>query len=124
MAININAFIDVALEKIRKFAGKRKIILSSFTPDVCILLSIKQAAYPVMFITNAGKPPVQDQELRGASLQAAVQFARIWNLSGIVLACENFLYCPRLVQFVKNKGLVCASYGLLNNDPKNARVSD
>ncbi|KAG8419420.1 hypothetical protein J3458_004288 [Metarhizium acridum] len=120
VAININDFIDVALTAVRKFGGKRQIILSSFTPEVCILLSVKQSAYPVMFITNAGKVPMQDQELRAASLQAAVHFARLWNLSGIVFACETFLHCPRLVQFVKNMGLKCASYGLLNNDPANA----
>lgn len=76
-----------------------------------------------MFITNAGKVPMADKELRVASLQVGVQFARLWNLAGVVFACEALLYCPRLVQFVKNAGLVCASYGLLNNEPMLARVS-
>jgi glycerophosphodiester phosphodiesterase len=76
-----------------------------------------------MFITNAGKVPMTDLELRAASLQMAVQFARCWDLAGVVFACEALLYCPRFVRFVKNAGLVCASYGLLNNDPINARVS-
>lgn len=74
-----------------------------------------------MFITNAGKVPMADKELRAASLQVGVQFARLWNLAGVVFACEALLYCPRLVQFVKNAGLVCASYGLLNNEPVLAR---
>lgn len=113
----------MALDKLQKLAGPRPIILSSFTPEVCILLSVKQKAYPVMFITNAGKAPVHDKELRAASLQAAVHFARTWNLAGIVFACETLLYCPRLVAFVKNMGLICASYGLLNSEPKSARVS-
>lgn len=122
VALKINTFIDVALEKLEKHAGKRSIILSSFTPEVCILLSMKQTAYPVMLITNAGKTPAQDKELRGSSLQAAVHFARMWKLDGVVLACETFLYCPRLVQFVKNMGLTCASYGVLNNEPVNAKA--
>ncbi|KAM0257955.1 hypothetical protein ACHAQJ_004114 [Trichoderma viride] len=121
VTIDINTFIDVALDKIQRLAGNRPIILSSFTPEVCILLSVKQKTYPVMFITNAGKVPMTDRELRAASLQMAVQFARRWNLAGVVFACEALLYCPRLVRFVKNAGLVCASYGLLNNDPINAR---
>ncbi|GAO19066.1 hypothetical protein UVI_02063120 [Ustilaginoidea virens] len=75
-----------------------------------------------MLITNAGKTPAQDKELRGSSLQAAVHFARMWKLDGVVLACETFLYCPRLVQFVKNMGLTCASYGVLNNEPVNAKA--
>lgn len=76
-----------------------------------------------MFISNAGKVPMADKELRVASLQVGVQFARLWNLAGVVFACEALLYCPRLVRFVKNAGLVCASYGLLNNEPSLARVS-
>lgn len=123
VAIDINTFVDTALAKIEKLAGDRSIILSSFTPEVCILLSMKQSTYPVMFITNAGKVPMADRDLRAASLQMAMKFARNWNLDGLVLACETFLYCPRLIQFVRNAGLVCASYGLLNNDPVNARVS-
>ncbi|EHK49560.1 hypothetical protein TRIATDRAFT_172014, partial [Trichoderma atroviride IMI 206040] len=121
VTIDINTFVDVALEKIQRLAGKRPIILSSFTPEVCILLSVKQKTYPVMFISNAGKVPMADKELRVASLQVGVQFARLWNLAGVVFACEALLYCPRLVQFVKDAGLVCASYGLLNNEPIHAR---
>lgn len=113
----------MALEKIKKLAGRRPIILSSFTPEVCILLKLKQSAYPVLLITNAGKLPLFDKELRAASLQMGMQFAKRWQLSGLVLACDAFLLCPRLISFVKNAGLVCASYGLGNNDPANAKVS-
>ncbi|XWX01655.1 hypothetical protein V2A60_009683 [Cordyceps javanica] len=122
VTIDINTFVDVTLEKIKRLAGRRPIILSSFTPEVCILLKLKQSAYPVMLITNAGKVPMADKELRAASLQMGLQFARCWQLSGIVLACDTFLLCPRLISFVKNAGLVCASYGLGNNDPENAKI--
>lgn len=123
VTIDINTFIDTALEKLQRLAGRRPIMLSSFTPEVCILLSLKQKAYPVLFITNAGKVPMADRELRAASLQMGVHFARRWHLDGIVLACETFLHCPRFIKFVQNAGLVCASYGLLNNDPTSSRVS-
>jgi glycerophosphodiester phosphodiesterase len=123
VAIELNTFIDVALDKIYRFAGDRTIILSSFTPEVCILLAIKQQAYPVMFITNAGKPPMTDMEMRAGSLKVAVRFAKHWNLSGVVFASETLILCPRLVNYVKMSGLSCASYGSLNNIPENARVS-
>jgi len=83
---------------------------------------MKQQAYPVFFITNAGKVPMIDLEVRAASLQVAVQFARRWNLAGVVFACEALLLCPRLVGFVKARNLVCASYGVMNNEPKNVKV--
>ncbi|KAM3546430.1 hypothetical protein ARSEF1564_000705 [Beauveria bassiana] len=124
VTIDINTFVDVALEKIKRLASRRPIILSSFTPEICILLKFKQNAYPVLFITNAGKLPMMDKELRAASLQIALKFARCWQLSGLVLACDTFLLCPRLISLVQNAGLVCASYGLGNNEPVNAKIQD
>lgn len=64
-----------------------------------------------------------DMEVRAASVQVAVRFARRWNLAGIVFACEPLLLCSRLVGFVKARGLVCASYGVLNNEPEMVKVS-
>lgn len=119
----MNTFIDVALEKIFQFGGSREIILSSFTPEVCILLALKQNKYPVMFITNAGKAPMNDMEKRAESLQVAVRFAKYWRLAGVAFACETLLLAPRLIQYVKDQGLICASYGLLNNKPECAKVS-
>jgi glycerophosphodiester phosphodiesterase len=123
VAIELNTFIDTSLETIYRFAGDRTIILSSFTPEVCILLSVKQQTYPVVFITNAGKPPMMDLEMRASSLQVAVRFAKLWNLSGAVFASETLIMCPRLIKYVKRAGLSCSSYGLLNNIPDNAKVS-
>ncbi|RHZ73684.1 hypothetical protein CDV55_106188 [Aspergillus turcosus] len=123
LAIEINTFVDRILEKILLHArNTRNIILSSFTPEVCILLAFKQRVYPVMFITNAGKPPVTDLETRASSLQSAVCFAKRWSLAGIVFASETLISCPRLIRYVKESRLVCGSYGLQNNIPENAIV--
>ncbi|KND88636.1 Glycerophosphodiester phosphodiesterase GDE1 [Tolypocladium ophioglossoides CBS 100239] len=122
VGIDMNTFVDAILAKLDRLGGERRIMLTSFTPEICILLAWKQRAYPVMFITNAGKLPAADLEVRAASLQVAVHFAKRWNLAGVVFACETLLLCPRLVQFVKGAGLVCASYGLLNNIPDNSKM--
>ncbi|OIW26064.1 GDPD-domain-containing protein [Coniochaeta ligniaria NRRL 30616] len=122
VAIELNTFVDVALNAIHQHAGNRQIILSSFTPEICMLLSLKQKAYPVFFITNAGKVPMADMERRAASVKVGVRFAQRWNLAGVVFACEPILLCPRLVGYVKNRGLVCATYGTLNNVPENVKV--
>ncbi|GAM89319.1 hypothetical protein ANO11243_073560 [Dothideomycetidae sp. 11243] len=71
-----------------------------------------------MFITNAGKVPMVDMEKRAQSLQVAVAFAQRWGLAGLVFACDVFLLCPRLIRYVKNRGLKCASYGPPNNVPE------
>ncbi|KJK61434.1 Glycerophosphodiester phosphodiesterase domain protein [Aspergillus parasiticus SU-1] len=123
VAIEINTFIDKALERLFSYGNKKRtIILSSFTPEICILLAIKQQTYPVMFITNAGKPPVTDREMRAASIQSAVRFAKRWNLSGLVFASEALVMCPRLVRYVQRSGLLCGSYGSQNNIPENAKA--
>jgi glycerophosphodiester phosphodiesterase len=115
ITIELNTFVDVVLENLHHHAGSRHIMLSSFTPEICILLAIKQKAYPIFFITNAGKVPMSDMDVRAANLQSALHFAERWRLTGVVLACETLLLCPRLVSLIKARGLVCGTYGPQNN---------
>ncbi|CAN9134132.1 Glycerophosphodiester phosphodiesterase [Alternaria arborescens] len=116
-AVELNSFVDTVLEKVYDKMGKRNIIFSSFNPDICLMLSFKQPSIPVLFLTDAGTSPVGD--VRAASLQEAIRFASRWNLLGVVSAATPLVMCPRLVKVVKESGLVCVSYGMLNNDPKN-----
>lgn len=122
ISIDINIFVDTILDVIAHFGRGRNIILSSFTPDICILLAIKQKLYPVLFVTNAGKRPLSDKERRAGSLQIAVRFAKQWGLAGIVVAADSLLMCPRLIKSIKNQGLICGTYNGLNNEPGNVEV--
>jgi glycerophosphodiester phosphodiesterase len=121
-AVELNSFVDTVLQKVYDKMGKRNCIFSSFNPDICLMLSFKQPSIPVLFLTDAGTSPVGD--IRAASLQEAIRFASRWNLLGIVSSAEPLVMCPRLVKVVKESGLVCVSYGTLNNDPNNVMVSD
>ncbi|RDA88495.1 hypothetical protein CP532_6677 [Ophiocordyceps camponoti-leonardi (nom. inval.)] len=114
-AVELNSFCDTVLAKVYDLAGQRHIIFSSFNPDVCLCLSFKQPSIPILFLTDAGCSSVGD--IRASSLQEAVRFASRWNLLGIVSAAEPLINSPRLVRVVKELGLVCVSYGVLNNDP-------
>ena len=40
----------------------------------------------------------------------------------MVTAAEPLVLSPRLVKVVKESGLVCVSYGVLNNDPGNVQL--
>ncbi|PSN75562.1 Glycerophosphoryl diester phosphodiesterase [Corynespora cassiicola Philippines] len=122
VSIEINIFVDTILDKIASFGRGRNIILSSLTPDICILLAIKQNAYPVIFITNAGKLPLSDKEKRAGSLQVAVRFAKQWGLAGVVTAADPLIMCPRLVEFIKSQGLICRTYNGLNKEPANVEI--
>ncbi|EGY20009.1 hypothetical protein VD0002_g8573 [Verticillium dahliae] len=113
-AVELNSFCDTVLSKVYDLAENRQIIFSSFNPDICLCLSFKQPSIPIMFLTDAGASPVGD--VRASSLQEAVRFASRWNLIGIVSTAEPFVNSPRLVKVVKESGLLCVSYGALNND--------
>ncbi|KAI4121970.1 MAG: hypothetical protein LQ338_006067 [Usnochroma carphineum] len=119
-AVELNSFVDTVLTKVYDLGGNRPIIFSSFNPDICLLLSFKQPSIPILFLTDAGTSPVGD--VRASSLQEAIRFASRWNLLGIVSAAEPLVLCPRLVKVVKESGLVCVSYGTLNNDAEKVKL--
>ncbi|KAF9886387.1 Glycerophosphocholine phosphodiesterase [Aspergillus nanangensis] len=118
-AVELNSFVDTVLTKAYDMGHGRNMIFSSFNPDICLLLSFKQPSIPVLFLTDAGASPVGD--IRAASLQEAIRFASRWNLLGIVSQAEALVLCPRLVRVVKGSGLVCVSYGTMNNEPTNVK---
>lgn len=122
-AVELNSFCDAVLAKVYDHLGRqrRRVIFSSFNPDVCLCLSFKQPSVPILFLTDAGSCEVGD--VRATSLQEAVRFARRWNLLGIVSAAEPFVISPRLVRVVKESGLVCVSYGVQNNRTELVEVS-
>lgn len=119
-AIEINLFVDTILSMVYRLAGNRNITFSSFSPEICILLAIKQQRYPVMFITKAGNVPTGD--IRTSSLQQAVRFAKAWGLAGIVSLIKPLQICPRLVGYIKQHGLIVAAYGTASDDPDTVKV--
>ena len=119
-AVELNSFVDTVLTQVYDLGKTRNIIFSSFHPDICLLLSFKQPSIPIFFLTDAGTSPVGD--IRASSLQEAIRFASRWNLLGVVTAAEPLVISSRLVRVVKESGLVCVSYGTLNNDPENVKL--
>jgi len=55
-------------------------------------------------------------------MQEALKFAQAWDLDGIVLGCEPLVYGPKLIGHTHDQGLVCLSYGGMNNVPEKAKV--
>ncbi|AAS54713.2 AGR223Wp [Eremothecium gossypii ATCC 10895] len=120
IAVEMNHWIDTVLEVVYDNVEGRDVIFSSFQPDVCLMLSLKQPSFPILFLTEGGTAKRCD--IRAASLQNAIRFAHRWNLLGIVSAAAPIVIAPRLAQIVKSSGLVCVTYGVENNDPEIARV--
>ena len=120
-ALEVNHVVDTVLQVVYRLAGERTIFFSSFSPEICILLSRKQDCYPVYFLTESGHIPSADA--RADSLQEAIHFARKWRLPGIIARSQPLVMSPDLIQYVKDSGLQCISWGELNDAPENAKVS-
>lgn len=119
-AMELNLYLDTILEIVYKYGGKRPMFFTSFSPELCMLLTTKQQLYPVMFLTESGYIPTRD--IRAISFQEAVRFAKKWNLEGVVIRSQPIMASPMLIDLVKSQGLVCASWGDLNDDPECAKV--
>lgn len=118
--VEANFFTDTILVCLAEHISTRSVLLSSFSPEICILLARKQSRWPVLFLTDSGNSTQAD--VRATNLQEAVSFAQKWELDGVVLASEPFVFAPQLVEYVKGKRMVCATYGALNDDVKGATV--
>lgn len=115
-----NYWTDQLLKCIFDHANGRDVILSTFHPEVCIMLALKQDTFPVMFLTEAGNSPLVD--VRAKSLQEAIKFARRWNLVGVIPEAVALNHCPRLANVVKDCGLKCITYGSLDNDVEVVKI--
>ncbi|KAF2810802.1 GDPD-domain-containing protein [Mytilinidion resinicola] len=118
--VEFNLYVDTILDLVYKHGKARPILFTTFSSEICILLSHKQQTYPVMLLNESNLFPTGD--VRASNLQEAIHFARHWNLPGIVMSSEPFVSSPVLVWFVKDAGLLCLSFGMLNNDPESARI--
>jgi glycerophosphodiester phosphodiesterase len=97
-AMELNLFTDLIVQVLFKYGGNRSMFLSTFSPELCVLLVTKQKTYPVLFLSDSNNYPTGDP--RALSLQSAVHFARACKLQGVIMASEPFIASPKLVKFV------------------------
>lgn len=112
---------------------RRRLLFSSFDPDVCALVASKAGSeYPVCLLTEggcAGPGPGVASDLAGGggdwrcgSLAGAAAFAAAEGLLGVVCDAAPLLAAPALVTAVRHGlGLALASYGRANNAPGSVR---
>ena len=115
--VNINDYVDCILEVVFdnvSDSDDRAIIFSSFHPDICMNLALKQPQFPVLFLTEAGKKHKFD--IRCKSLKSAIAFAKSAQLFGVVSNVRAILEAPQLIDIVHKHGLILLTYGDANND--------
>uniref|UniRef100_A0A915DKN3 Glycerophosphocholine phosphodiesterase GPCPD1 n=1 Tax=Ditylenchus dipsaci TaxID=166011 RepID=A0A915DKN3_9BILA len=107
-----NEFVDIILQDVLQHGAKRRIVFSSFDPDICTLISVKQNKYPVLFlsigVTSRYVPYV---DVRTQSSQMAVNFAACAQILGVNFHSEDLLKDPWPVTSAKQFGLVSFVWG-------------
>lgn len=112
---SINQYCDIILDCIAKNCQpKRKIILSSFHPEVTIALKFKQSKYPVFYLTECGENYTWD--LRWQSIQQALRFSVQCSLDGIVCDSKIFYWSPVVMQKVVDSSPNVWTYGKYNKN--------
>ncbi|KAL4218934.1 Glycerophosphocholine phosphodiesterase gpcpd1 [Mactra antiquata] len=113
----MNKFVDVILDVVFKHHAGRRIVFSSFDPDICSMLRLKQSVYPVLYLTQAVCPryiPYADP--RTKSIQICTEFAVSAGLLGIDVLSDAFVEDMSLLTYAKDAGLVVFVWGEGCND--------
>ncbi|CAD5210167.1 unnamed protein product [Bursaphelenchus okinawaensis] len=107
-----NLCLDIILADVMNTAGNRRIMFSSFDPDVCLMLALKQNKYPVLFL-NQGQtlkhPPYLDPRTQTSAM--AVKFVAGAGLMGVNFNSEDILRDPEPVTLAKQFGLITFVWG-------------
>ena len=80
---DINKYLDIILAQVADFSRDREIMFSSFEPDVCTSLKLKQTKYPSFLLTRNGgyDPPTSDEKRN--NIELGIIFAAAVNLVGV-----------------------------------------
>ncbi|XP_078044797.1 glycerophosphocholine phosphodiesterase GPCPD1 isoform X1 [Augochlora pura] len=114
---DLNLYLDTILKVVLEYGGTRKIVFSSFNPDICAMIRLKQNKYPVVFLTQgitSKYPTYHDPRCQTVSM--AVRHALAADILGINVHTEDILRDPSQVKFVKDAGLIIFCWGDDNND--------
>ncbi|KAL7304085.1 hypothetical protein TKK_0003546 [Trichogramma kaykai] len=114
---DLNLYLDIISKTVLEHGGDRKVVFSSFNPDICAMLRFKQNKYPVVFLTQgetAKYPTYHDP--RCQSIPMAMRHALASDILGINVHTEDVLRDPSLVKMVKDQGLIIFCWGDDNND--------
>lgn len=120
--ISENDFVDIILTTLMEHAKNRRIILSTFHPDICTLLRLKQNRFPVLYLTQGLTQrymPFKDQ--RATLTRNAIYLAKIFNFYGVNVHAEDLFKNIELIKYIKNFGLKLFSWGedINSNDAVN-----
>jgi glycerophosphoryl diester phosphodiesterase len=111
--------------------ASRKIMLISFDPDLCVLLSQKQPRFPVLFLlclshgipVGEGDDEIEGYDPRCQSLEIAAKFAQNVRLQGLICDASSVLSAPQsYVTTAHEASLLLMTYGTENMDAEKRAI--
>lgn len=107
-----NEFVDIILAQVLNHAGNRRIVFSSFEPDICKMISAKQKKYPVLLLClGESTRHINYADERTRTSMTAVKFAYASGLMGVNFNSEDLLRDPSPVAKAKELGLISFVWG-------------
>ncbi|XQJ31722.1 hypothetical protein NXY56_007847 [Leishmania guyanensis] len=90
-AFEVNGFVDEILRVVFEFSDDgRNIVFSSFDPNVCLALALKQSRYDVFFLSDTRE--MRDlKDYRSFYVEGAIQFAAAQHLAGVSMNAGTLL---------------------------------
>ncbi|XP_078605186.1 glycerophosphocholine phosphodiesterase GPCPD1-like isoform X2 [Branchiostoma floridae x Branchiostoma japonicum] len=115
-----NEIVDIIMREVLENGGKRRILLSSFDADCCVLLRRKQNKYPVLFLSQGVTERWEEMmDVRCRTVPMAMNFALAEGLLGVDIHAEDILRNPSFVEEIAKLKLVCFVWGEDINNPTN-----
>ncbi|KAI6192265.1 Glycerophosphocholine phosphodiesterase GPCPD1 [Aphelenchoides bicaudatus] len=107
-----NKFIDLILKDVIENANGRRILFSSFEPDVCYAIARKQNLFPVLFLCVGNtRRYVPFLDARSSFSIMAVNFATTSNMLGVNFHSEELLQDREPIELAKKFNLVSFVWG-------------
>jgi len=120
--MEMNLFLDQVLKTVLRNGGDRKIIFSSFNPDVCTMMINKQNKYPVLLLTQGENSKYDDfMDPRTWSIRNGVWFAEMIGLLGLSAMAEALIRDPTQMELVKSRGQVLFCWTDEQNDKETVK---
>lgn len=114
---DMNRFVDIILAVVFKHYNHRRIVFSSFSPEICSMLRLKQNMFPVLFLTQACcKRYVPYTDMRTQNVKIAAEFALSAGLLGVDVIADLLLEDMSLITYIQDAGLVLFVWGEMCND--------
>jgi len=120
--MEMNLFLDQVLKTVLRNGGDRKIIFSSFNPDICTMTINKQNKYPVLLLTQGENSKYDDfMDPRTWSIRNGVWFAEMSGLLGLSAMAEALIRDPTQMELVKSRNQVLFCWTDEQNDKETVK---